>query len=36
MTGKIIIVGLGNYGIDELPFGVYKFLKQHPSFIRVR
>ena len=30
MTGKIIIVGLGNYGIDELPFGVYKFLKQHP------
>lgn len=30
MTGKIIIVGLGNYGIDELPFGVYKFLKHHP------
>lgn len=27
MTGKITIVGLGNYGIDELPLGIYKVLK---------
>lgn len=27
MTGKITIVGLGNYGIDDLPLGIYKFLK---------
>ncbi|NWK84893.1 MazG family protein [Staphylococcus sp. GSSP0090] len=30
MTGKIIIVGLGNYGIESLPFGIYKFLKEQP------
>ncbi|SCT35061.1 MazG nucleotide pyrophosphohydrolase domain-containing protein [Staphylococcus caeli] len=28
MTGKITIVGLGNYGIEELPLGIYKFLKK--------
>ncbi|NQD99657.1 SAM-dependent methyltransferase, partial [Staphylococcus xylosus] len=30
MTGKITIVGLGNYGIDDLPLGIYKFLKNKP------
>lgn len=28
MTNKITIVGLGNYGVDDLPLGIYKFLKQ--------
>ncbi|KRG11385.1 MazG nucleotide pyrophosphohydrolase domain-containing protein [Staphylococcus sp. NAM3COL9] len=28
MSGKITIVGLGNYGIDDLPLGIYKFLKK--------
>lgn len=28
MTHKITIVGLGNYGLDELPLGIYKFLQQ--------
>lgn len=28
MSHKITIVGLGNYGIDELPLGVYRFLQQ--------
>ena len=27
MTNKITIVGLGNYGIEDLPLGIYKFLK---------
>lgn len=25
---KIMIVGLGNYGLDELPFGIYRFLNK--------
>ncbi|WP_414045457.1 MazG nucleotide pyrophosphohydrolase domain-containing protein [Macrococcus equi] len=25
---KITIVGLGNYGLDELPFGIYRFLNK--------
>ena len=25
MTHTITIVGLGNYGIDELPLGIYRF-----------
>lgn len=28
MSHKITVVGLGNYGIDELPLGVYRFLQQ--------
>lgn len=28
MTNKITIVGLGNYGIEDLPLGIYKFLKK--------
>lgn len=28
MSGKITIVGLGNYGIDDLTLGIYKFLKK--------
>ncbi|MDU9419315.1 MazG nucleotide pyrophosphohydrolase domain-containing protein [Staphylococcus lloydii] len=28
MRHKITIVGLGNYGLDELPLGIYKFLQQ--------
>ena len=27
MTHTITIVGLGNYGIDELPLGIYRFLE---------
>lgn len=27
MANTITIVGLGNYGIDDLPLGIYKFLK---------
>ena len=27
MTHTITIVGLGNYGIDELPLGIYRFEK---------
>lgn len=27
MAHTITIVGLGNYGIDDLPLGIYKFLK---------
>ena len=26
MEHTITIVGLGNYGIDDLPLGIYKFL----------
>ncbi|MDH5039623.1 SAM-dependent methyltransferase, partial [Enterococcus faecalis] len=26
--GKITVVGLGNYGLDELPFGIYRFLNK--------
>lgn len=25
---KITVVGLGNYGLDELPFGIYRFLNK--------
>lgn len=25
MTHTITIVGLGNYGLDELPLGIYRF-----------
>lgn len=25
MTHQISIVGLGNYGLDDLPLGVYRF-----------
>ena len=28
MTNKITVVGLGNYGIEDLPLGIYKFLKK--------
>lgn len=28
MSGNITIVGLGNYGIDDLPLGIYKFLNK--------
>lgn len=28
MTHTITIVGLGNYGIDELPLGIYRFRKR--------
>ena len=28
MTHTITIVGLGNYGIDELPLGIYRFLEK--------
>ena len=24
---NITIIGLGNYGLDELPLGIYKYLK---------
>lgn len=27
MANTITIVGLGNYDIDDLPLGIYKFLK---------
>ncbi len=27
MAHTITIVGLGNYGIDDLPLGIYKFFK---------
>ena len=27
MAHTITIVGLGNYGIDDLPLGIYKYLK---------
>lgn len=30
MTHTITIVGLGNYGLDELPLGIYRFLIQQP------
>ncbi|MCD8845337.1 MazG nucleotide pyrophosphohydrolase domain-containing protein [Staphylococcus gallinarum] len=30
MTQHITIVGLGNYGLDDLPLGIYKFLKNQP------
>lgn len=29
MAHTITIVGLGNYGIDDLPLGIYKYLKTH-------
>lgn len=29
MTQHITIVGLGNHGLDDLPLGIYKFLKNH-------
>ncbi|MDT3960525.1 MazG nucleotide pyrophosphohydrolase domain-containing protein [Staphylococcus kloosii] len=35
MTHKITIVGLGNYGLDELPLGIYKFL-QHQTIVYTR
>ncbi len=28
MTHTITIVGLGNYGIDELPLGIYRFFRK--------
>ena len=31
MTHTITIVGLGNYGIDELPLGIYRFRKESKS-----
>ncbi|EKU46161.1 MazG nucleotide pyrophosphohydrolase domain-containing protein [Staphylococcus massiliensis] len=31
MSHTITIVGLGNYGIDELPLGVYRFLQQQDT-----
>lgn len=29
MAQRITIVGLGNHGLDDLPLGIYKFLKNH-------
>ena len=35
MTDKISIIGLGNYGLDELPLGIYKFLQtQETIYVR--
>ncbi|MCU7558387.1 MazG family protein [Macrococcus capreoli] len=32
---KITVVGLGNYGLDELPFGIYRFLnKANKVYVR--
>ncbi len=28
MTHKITIIGLGNYGLDDLPLGIYRFIQQ--------
>ena len=28
MSHTITIVGLGNYGLDELPLGIYRYLTQ--------
>lgn len=36
MTHTITVVGLGNYNIDDLPLGVYRFLKIKPKFMRER
>ena len=33
MTHTITIVGLGNYGLDELPLGIYRFLYNNRLFI---
>ena len=34
MTHTITIVGLGNYGIDELPLGIYRFRKESKVYAR--
>ena len=34
MTHTITIVGLGNYGIDELPLGIYRFRKETKVYAR--
>ena len=37
MTYRISIVGLGNYGLDDLPFGVYRFLQtQSKIYVRTK
>ena len=33
MTHTITIVGLGNYGIDELPLGIYRFRKKSLKYM---
>ena len=35
MTNKITIVGLGNYGIEDLPLGIYKFLKKQTLVYKI-
>lgn len=34
MSHTITIVGLGNYSIDDLPLGIYRFLKINPKSMR--
>ncbi|MCS4487258.1 MazG nucleotide pyrophosphohydrolase domain-containing protein [Staphylococcus americanisciuri] len=29
MTHRLTIIGLGNYGLDELPMGIYRLITQH-------
>ncbi|MDO5376532.1 MAG: MazG nucleotide pyrophosphohydrolase domain-containing protein [Staphylococcus rostri] len=29
MTHQLTIIGLGNYGLDELPMGIYRLMTQH-------
>ncbi|MCE4967039.1 nucleotide pyrophosphohydrolase [Staphylococcus chromogenes] len=37
MTHQISIVGLGNYGLDDLPLGVYRFLQaQSKIYVRTK
>ena len=31
MTHTLTIVGIGNHSMDDLPLGVYRFLKQQQS-----
>lgn len=31
MTQTITIIGLGNYGIEDLPLGIYRFIQKQPK-----
>ena len=35
MTHTLTIVGIGNHSMDDLPLGVYRFLKQQQSIYAV-
>lgn len=37
MTHQLTIIGLGNYGLDELPVSIYKLIQQQAKiYVRTK